>query len=349
MVKVKKLPSGNWNAVVYMGTIDGKRQFKSITRPTKAECEFAVAQFRKEKKHIDRRLTVRQAVDKYISTYSPLLSPVTADTYARRMKFAFSSIMDMPCEELTDEILQKAINTEAERKNAQTGKQIAPKTVREEFSIISAALKKEGYSFDVKLPKIHRKPKLLPEPEEVIAAIKGTNIELPCLLAMWMSLRMEEITALTVDSVQNDMLKITRTRSTIAGEEIIKEYAKTEESLKIAKIPKYILELIHNTETYKNNVKSNKTALLFPYTGNALHHRFRRQMGKAGIDITFHDLRHIFASVSLNKLNIASKQVQLEGGWKSDKILNRVYSQTFNSVQEQAFSLRNDYYESLLK
>ena len=69
---------------------------------------------------------------------------------------------------------------------------------------------------------------------------------------------------------------------------------------------------------------------------------------KAGLNLTFHDLRHYFASISLNKLEIPEKQVQRDGGWKTDTVMKRIYSQSFGSVEQEAFEKRNKFFNKLV-
>ena len=45
MAKAKKLPSGSWRVLQFVGLdADGKRQYKSFTAPTKREAEFLAAE-----------------------------------------------------------------------------------------------------------------------------------------------------------------------------------------------------------------------------------------------------------------------------------------------------------------
>lgn len=48
--------------------------------------------------------------------------------------------------------------------------------------------------------------------------------------------------------------------------------------------------------------------------------------------MTFHDLRHVNASV-MNLLNIPDKYAQERGGWKTDAIMKDTYMLTFSSAR----------------
>ena len=61
--------------------------------------------------------------------------------------------------------------------------------------------------------------------------------------------------------------------------------------------------------------------------------------------MTFHDLRHVNASV-MTLLNIPDKYAQERGGWHSDHIMKSTYMQTFSSeraaIDEQIDSYLSD-------
>lgn len=332
-MKLRQLPSGSWNAQVYI-----KNKYVSVTAKTKKECEIKIGELKKN--GIKDFMTVGDALDKYIEMVTPVCSPLTIAGYKRTRKYSFQDLMKMDVRDLTDRIVQNEINKEILRPSMQTGKTISAKTVKNNFSVIASALKEQGYQFRSKLPKVHHTNEYLPEPYQVINAIKGTDIELPCLLAMWMSLRQAEIVALTKDSINGDFLTINKTRNFIDGKDTIKPYAKTDSSMRTLKMPPYIKELI------QDQISDND--LIFPYTGNALHHKFRKLMKEHNIKIRFHDLRHLFASVSLTILGIPSKQVQKEGGWSSPSVMEKVYSQTFTSIDQESFTRRNEYFEKIM-
>ena len=52
----------------------------------------------------------------------------------------------------------------------------------------------------------------LPTAEQVIRMIRGTEIELPCLLAMWLSLRMSEVRGLQFGDIKDGVLTIQRSK-----------------------------------------------------------------------------------------------------------------------------------------
>ena len=87
------------------------------------------------------------------------------------------------------------------------------------YGLISSALKQANVDkvFRVQLPKKKKVFRDLPEPEQVIAAIMGTDIELPVLLAVWLSLRMSEVRGIKYKDIKGNVLTIQRSRLTVNG------------------------------------------------------------------------------------------------------------------------------------
>ena len=58
--------------------------------------------------------------------------------------------------------------------------------------------------------------------------------------------------------------------------------------------------------------------------------------------------RHLFASISLAKLNINSEIVKQEGGWTTDRTMKDVYTHTFDSDRVNADKKIDDYFYGVL-
>ena len=83
-----------------------------------------------------------------------------------------------------------------------------------------------------------------------------------------------------------------------------------------------------------------------PTSGQTIRRRFERLCNKAGIDITFHDLRHINASVML-KLHVPDKYAMARGGWKTDATMKRVYQETFSAERDRVDQLIDNYFNEI--
>lgn len=352
MAKAKKLPSGNWRVQVFdYKDSSGKNHYRSYTAPTKAEAEYMAAFFKKNRPPKEERgseITVGQAIDKYIDLCATL-SPTTIARYKNMRKFAFPDLMEMDVSDLDDDTVQIEINKEIKRKNQQTGNPLSAKTIRNEWALVSAALKSQcNLIFNIKLPKVQRPPKELPDPKIVIDAVKGTDIELPCLLSIWLSFSLSEIRGFKCSSIRNGNIYVDQVLVTVDGISQEKKDAKVETRKRSQSVPKYIMDLIKKQENYKEYKKTGKDSYLVPMTQNLLYHRYKKIMAPLGIDISFHDLRHMFASIMLTKLQLPEKVVQEEGGWSTPSIMKSVYSNTFTDSRKDADSKRDEFFESLI-
>ena len=194
MATAKKTPSGNWRVQIFLGRDkDGTKRKKSITAPTKREAERLAAEYIMEMENEAEELTkttVRQAVRGYIDIKKNVLSPATIRGYEIILDNRLQSVMPLDIHDLDSIAMQKAINEDASK--------LSPKSIREAKNLIVTALKMYGVKPDlnVTLPAKEPKMKDLPTAAQVIQMIRGTDIELPCLLAIWLSLRMSEVRGL---------------------------------------------------------------------------------------------------------------------------------------------------------
>jgi integrase len=64
-------------------------------------------------------------------------------------------------------------------------------------------------------------------------------------------------------------------------------------------------------------------------------------------DMTFHQLRHVFATTGA-MLGIPSRVMQEMGGWKTPYTMQRVYQHTFDEERNSAQQAINEYMERYL-
>lgn len=363
MPKITKLKSGSWHAAAYDYTdSNGRRVMRSFTSPQKAQVEADLAAFLAEKKARklsgqqpdgmpkDRRSwTVGQIMDAYIEK-SVFLSPTTLAGYRKVRRNNFKGLMGQRCSMLTLDVVQQAINDEARMVSPSTGARLSAKSVRNAWGAIAAALNAElGLSFNVKLPQVKRAVSLLPEPEAIIAAVHGTSVELPCLLAMWLSYSLSEIRGLRCSDIDLERMTITidQVIVDVDGAPVVKELAKTPTRRRSTELPPRLADLIRATDSWQHYQDTGEDCLLMSGNQYAITKNYRKIMRAAGIELTFHGLRHVYASAMLNKLGLPSKLVQIEGGWSTPSVMERVYSQSFSSSQRELHAVRDKYFEGL--
>ena len=369
MATAKKLPSGSWRCLAYSHTEriydektqkwKNKRIYESFTDddPSPAgrkRAELAAAQFQASKtpdkirKRQDYgKLTLSQAIDKYIESRENLnRSPTTLQDYRCIQKNAFPDLMDTPIKDIDITILQEALSAEARRpanSPSKKGKPISAKRVRNEWGLIRPVLNKYGVNdldFEqIELPTVTPRLVELPSAKTVLNIIKGTDIELPVLLAAWLSFSMSEVRGLTKSkSISGNCITIHEVVVDINNKPVRKELAKNPTRNRRLQIPPYIQNLIDQVDG----------DVLVPMSGRALYHRWIKLQHDNGMSpITFHDLRHLNASV-MALLRIPDKYAQERGGWKTDEVMKRIYTQTFSDERVRVDNTIDNYFESIV-
>lgn len=353
MAKAKKLPSGQWRTLVYSHTekVNGKdkRIYESFTADTKKESEYMAAEFalNKKNKAKPQNMTLGEAIDAYIEVSSPTLSKTSVASYHKIKRNYFLDLMDIPLKNITSDMVQQSVNNEINRpskKYKNSTKTLSAKTVNNAYGLISTVLGKyyPALQLDVKLPKKQNKIKELLPPEIIFDVVKGTDIELPVLLAMWLSFSMSEIRGLSKSkSISNGYISIKEVIVDVDNTPVIKQQAKAYNRTRSLKIPEYIQQLIDNLDPNEDR--------LVPLSGHAVYMRFARLLEKNDLPhMTFHDLRHVNASV-MAQLRIPDKYAMERGGWKTDAVMKNVYQHTFSEQRETVDKQIDAYFESKMQ
>ena len=369
-MKAVKLKSGNWNARVYLGDENGKPVYRSITRPTKAEClqDAYLEKAKYKSEYNPQNKTVKKAVEEYISLSKPVLSPTTIAGYEKMLSYAFPDLMDKRISDLNSDVIQEAVNAETKRgrveiryinsdeglirRETEINKPISAKTIENEWRMIASALKRYNLIFSPKLPRKVEKLKEYPDPKPVMDAIRGSSIELPCLLAMWLSFTLSEVRGLTFDSVRNGYIHIDKVKVMAGSYEVVKEAGKATKRNRKLKIPAYIERLINISLSERKSLHGAnfdpKSEYIVTLSANALSKRFKVLMQKNGLDLTFHQLRHMNASI-MESLNVPSKYQQERGGWSTDSIMKNVYQHTLSGKRQEVDRSIDQYFNDLIE
>ena len=335
MAKAKKLPSGNWRVRVYDGKdADGKEHFKSFTASTKKQAEFLAAEYAAKKRQRIEKMTVGEAIDRYIAAKDNVLSPATIYGYQKMRRNYLQSLMDIPIDRITREQVQIAVNSDAAKHSA--------KTVINAHGLLSAALAMHNPDFVLRttLPrKVKKLKRDLPTSDDVMAAMHGSPAELPVLLALCLCLRMSEVRGIKKSAVDGNYLSIERVIVTVDRKHIEKELPKTDASRRIEEIPDFLRDMI----------LSQPTDYATTLTGKAIYSRFVRCMEKAGFTgVRFHDLRHISAS-DMHSQGIPDKVAAERGGWSGTQTMRQVYQHSFSEDRKAADRIMNERYSKMYK
>ena len=125
----------------------------------------------------------------------------------------------------------------------------------------------------------------------------------------------------------------------VDGQHIEKRSTKTIESTRQIRLPARILDLIAvlpEEQEYLTTIKD-----------HALYMRFSRLLERHGIEhISFHDLRHMSASIML-ALGIPDKYAMERGGWSTPNVMKSVYQHTFSKERQAADEKIDSYFTRL--
>ena len=335
MAKAKKLPSGNWRVRVYDGkSADGKDVYKSFTAATKKQAKFLAAEYAARRKSTVERMTVGEAIDRYIASKDSVLSPTTINEYKKMRRRYLPSLMDIQIDKLTREQVQIAVNDQARTHSA--------KTVINAHGLLAAALAMHNPDFVLRttLPrKVKQLKRDLPTSEDVMRVMYGEPAELPVLLALCLCLRVSEVRGIRKEAVQGNHLLIERVIVTVNGQHIEKVLAKTDATRRIEELPDFLRDMILAAPT------DYATTL----TGQAIYKQFTRRMAAAGFaGVRFHDLRHIAAS-DMHAQGIPDRVAAERGGWAGTQTMQQVYQHTFSADRQSADQLMNSRYAAMYK
>lgn len=337
MAKARKLPSGRWNVQVY-DKETGKRV--SFTADTARKANLLAIEWQESKRENKQKgPTVGEAIDNYIAGRDGVLSPSTIQGYRNIQRLYLSDMFkEIPVNNISQEIVQDEIRKLAMTKSA--------KTVHNVHGLITGALSEAdpNLKFNIALPKMQKKFIELPPVEDVIRAVKGTDIELPAMLAMWLSLSVSEIRGIRVENIKDGILTVKETVVQVDGIAVHKETTKAYDRSRRLAIPPYIMGLIENTDAYKDGSGYIETRSV-----TAIGCRFRRVLAKAGVEhMTFHQLRHMNASV-MAALGIPNLYAQERGGWATDHTLKRVYQHTFSREREAVDKTIDGFFNEIIR
>lgn len=284
-------------------------------------------------------MTLSEACKAHVAKIEGRIDASTKQGYEKIERIHFPSLMKKKLGQINDKLLQEAVDEECKR-ISQRGKPYAPKTVNSAYFYIADVLDDYGVPHTTpRLPEEKKKPVQILTAEQVYDAVKGTEIELPCLLAMWLTFTISEIRGFTKSkSIRNGQISVVETVVDIKGKPLRKETAKEAERARTQNIPPYIQQLIDEVDG----------DVICPLSSQATNKRLQRRLKKFGYPvISFHKLRHISASTSV-ALNIPPAYVKDRGGWVSDYVVNRVYTHTFTKERLEADKKMDDYFTSII-
>jgi integrase len=198
-----------------------------------------------------------------------------------------------------------------------------------------------GFKLNTTLPRKKHYDAQIPENnalQDIFFAIKGTNVELPVTLAIWLGMRMSEIRGLMWEDLKDNVLHIQRAMVDVDKNTAIKQPKSYAGNRKITLDP-ILVDLI--------NKQPETSKYIITMSGQAISKRFYRICEKAGIPhCRFHDLRHANASVMLS-LGIPDKYAMERIGDSTTSMYKNVYQHTLSDNRKIVDIKVNNYFTGI--
>lgn len=319
-MKATKLPSGNWRCRVCIGTdASGKRHWKSVTAPTKARAERDAAaiqvEYDIEEKSIDKS-SLSQAAARFISQHESVLSPSTIKAYVsicRSIERYDKGLWEASVYRIGTSDVQKLIDTMAHEG-------LSAKTIHNVNAFISAVLT----SCDVQLrhPKLPKKVRTgmdIPDistVQQILEAVRGTDLEVPVMLAAFGSMRRGEICALEMEDIEGNVAHVHNDMVLTKDNVWVVKPPKTYASDRYIELPDFVIEAIQQ----KGCITDKNPA--------CISKNYKTALRRAGIPhYTFHALRH-FSISYMHALGIPDIYIMQRSGHATSNVLRSVYTHT---------------------
>lgn len=285
-------------------------------------------------------ITLAEAITKYINSKTNRLSPKSKEQYEYIRDNRFASLMPLKLSQIDNAKIDAAFDEEL-AKPSRKGGTLSRKTVNDALLLVKSVLKTYHKSLEVttKQAEVQQSFHFMLPIDKIYGAVKGTDIELPVMLAMWLSLTASEIRGLTKSkSIRDGKLYIVETVVDVKGKAVRKQGAKEEKRPRAFNIPPYLQALIDNVDG----------DIIEPRSAHALNQRFQRVLVSNGLQpMRFHDLRHLNASLMADN-HIPTPVAQQRGGWKTDSTMKRVYTHAFDESRLAADKVIDGIFEAVI-
>ena len=343
MSEAKKLPSGKWRNLLYVGKDEnGKRKYESFTADTKREANLLAMERAREleqgikKDRTPSELTVGEAIDKYIEDRDAILAPKTIREYRGYRRNYLQGIMNVKIKRLTEDIVQREVN-----KAART---LSPKSVHNAWALVHSALRAAvpDLNYRIILPKKEKKEMHIPTNEQLIQLfedVQGRKLEIPVLLGATCGLRRGEIAALDLSKdVDYDNCTVTVNKAMSNDSEgnwVIKS-TKTYDSTRTIDAPVWVIDKLRAA-------RDSGYSRMMP---DRISNDFARTCRKLGINVRFHDLRHYYASLMLS-LGVPDKYAMKRMGHATPNMLKNVYQHLMDDKDNEVTRVLNLHFETM--
>lgn len=334
-MNARKLPSGRWQTIVYIGKQDGKKRYKSVTADSKKEALFLAAQVQAAA-DTSPKITVDQAVTKYIDARRGVLSPSTVAGYLSKQKLYITPfpIASVRLDQLTSQKVQKWISA--------ISADVKKKTVANAYGLFSAAVRMfvERPDIAARLPQGKRFDGYVPSTDEVLKVIAAAKEYDPrlyraCLLSAFATLRRGEISCLTADDLKGNLLRVEKDMvKDEAGRWIVK-LPKTETSVRTVPLPQWVVD------------EMPKEGPLVDYRPDEITKWFVHVLKKLDVPhFRFHDLRKFSVSLMATQ-GVSMASIKEIGGWSNLQTPQQIYIKALADAHQREMAGYLDHLNSL--
>lgn len=320
------------------------------------------------------KMTFGEWLDTWSTEYLGGVKESTATQYKYHINFNIKPFLgDIPLQKLDNRMIQNLYKTRME-KAPEGGKVLSPKSVKNLHGVISKSLSKAvqiGFirsnpATGCELPRIDRKEMNVLKDEYIgkfLEEIKGKQYEDLFFVDLFTGMREGEIIGLTWDYVDfdNGIIHVVRQlkRKQGTNNRYFFDTLKNGKTRDIVPAP-FVFDVLRKVkkEQAENQLKygssyENKDNLVFTNElGNhigieALWQAFKRRAEAIGIpDLRFHDLRHSYATISLqngDNYKVLSEQL----GHATVAFTMDVYGHVTDKMQRESANRMQNFYESL--
>jgi integrase len=330
MAKAKQLPSGSWRVRVYDSSTGKYLSFTSKLpgKAGKNEAEFLAKEWQagRKKKTVSSQKTIYELVKEYIESKEALLSPSSIRGYYIILNNALGDFGEKKVRLLTEKELQFWVSQNAQK--------YAPKSVKSQYGLVTAALRQERIQLDfasILLPKIQKSDRRIPTEKEIaiiLHMIEGTSVELPVTIAVTLGMRQSEIAGLKWSDYDGESFNI---HAAVVPDKhnkyVYKESTKSEASTRVIEVDGILKERLDRAERVSEFIS--------PMLPSSVLRKFDQLCEKNGLPhFTMHEQRHGNASMMLAK-GVPDKYAMKRLGQSSPNMIKDIYQHLYQSKEKE--------------
>lgn len=316
----------------------GRRRGKTFTAPTRRLARDLADDWASIHLH-DKKpvISVSEALQRYLDVKQGVLSPSTIRSYEGMQKNHFDGLGDLDIHRLTNADVQAWVSGLAL-------KGLSPKTVRNCYGFLSAALamQDDDLHFKVQLPQKQPYQNYCPTEADIAKLItyiqrKGNDELLRAvLLSVFAPARRSEVCAICDTDIKGNTIYINKALVKDPNGTWVIKQPKTPDSTRKVTYPSFVINRCKGIE-----------GRIIKHTPDYIGDMFRKTLKEIDVPyFRFHDLRHFGASIMMYMGGISQRTIENRGGWASNSAtLKKVYQNTLADKERMENEKINAYFE----